>query len=167
MTTVQSPYKCVLICTIITIQTGSKESRAPCCVSLFHRRQFSSRARTGSSPFIDRARRLHTTQSPSLSVCGSLVCILLVPIRPDPPTVLTVGPCKTLSVPAHCPRTWSCLCLHWGRREAPLPPTLLVAALPRAGIVELVALSTLEIDIPSLQGALGALLPLDISSRCS
>jgi len=44
---------------------------------------------------------------------------------------------------------------------AVIPPTLLVAALPKAGIVELVALSTLEIDIPSLQGAPGALLPLE------
>ena len=106
MTAVQSPYKCVLICTIITIQTGSKESRAPCCVSLFHRRQFSSRARTGSSPFIDRARRLHTTQSPSLSVCGSLVCILLVPLRAGHPT-------RKLPVLVCFPRSWSCLCLHF------------------------------------------------------
>ncbi len=38
----------------------------------------------------------------------------------------------------------------------PKPPTLLVAALPKAGIVELVAAFTLEIDIPSLQGTPGA-----------
>jgi hypothetical protein len=115
------------------------------------------------TPFIGRAR-LHTTQS---------LCVRITrlhssrPYSPRPSHKKTVGPCKTLSALAHCPRTWSCLCLHWGRREAPLPPTLLVAALPRAGIVELVALSTLEIDIPSLQGVPGALLPLDISSRCS
>jgi len=42
----------------------------------------------------------------------------------------------------------------------PEPPTLLVATLPKAGIVELVAASTLEIDINSLQGAPGALLLL-------
>ena len=53
---------------------------------------------------------LGSTQ-PSLCACGSPVRIPLVPLRPDPPT-------RKLSAPAHYPRTWSCLCLHWGRREA-------------------------------------------------
>ena len=46
-----------------------------------------------------------------------------------------------------------------GRRR--LSPILPVAAPMKAGIVDLVALSTLEVDIPSLQGAAGDLLPLE------
>jgi hypothetical protein len=101
------------------------------------------------SPFFGRAR-LHTTQS----LCVRIT--LSHSSRPSSPILShkkTVGPC---SLPQNLVRLY----LHWGRREAPSLPTLLAAVLPKAGIVELVAASTLEIDIPSLQGAPVALLLL-------
>ncbi len=139
-------FRCIFLCLVFCFR------RLSCYVSLFHKRWLSPRARTllACNPFSLVA--LDSTL-PSLCACESPVRMLLVPPRPDPPT-------RRLSAPAPYPRTYSCLYLHWGRREAPSPLTLLVAALPKAGIVELVAASTLEIDIPSLQGALGALLLL-------
>jgi hypothetical protein len=53
-----------------------------------------------------------------------------------------------------------CLYLHWGRREEQTPPTLPAVIQQKTGILELVAVSTLEIDIPSIQGDPVALLLL-------
>jgi hypothetical protein len=52
------------------------------------------------------------------------------------------------------------LYLHWERRETLSLTTLLAAVLPKTEIVELVAASTSEIDIPSLQSDPVALLLL-------
>ena len=102
------------------------------------------------SPFLGRAR-LHTTQSPCVRIIRSHSSR---PSSHRPSHKKTVGPC---SLPQNLVVPLPAL----GRKGgAVTPPTLLAAVLPKAGIVELVAASTLEIDIPSLQGAPVALLLL-------